>query len=193
MLEILRKSLLLPYWGWCLIGLIHLRKNLLLPSLGILCLRCLKYWGRVSTSLLRMMFEILRKSLLLPYREWCFTCFFRFVPTFSFSPSLRLHSLHLPHLFIFFITPLSFLTTNSFLLSFFSSHLLTLSFPQTLLFSHSLPFSHHLLQWYSRPRNLSTSYLLMFFISPSRVEPWGWWDLHHWHTVHRITFPWVNL
>ena len=42
MLELLRKSLLLPLMR---IILNTFRKNLLLPSLGILCLRCLKCWG----------------------------------------------------------------------------------------------------------------------------------------------------
>ena len=69
----------------------------------------------------------------------------------------------------------------------------TPSSSQTLLFSHSLPFSHHPFQWHPRPRNPPTSYLLMLSISLARVKPRGWWDLHHWHTSQRITFPWVNL
>ena len=80
------ESLLLPLWGWYLI---HLRKNLLLPYWEF----ALDAWNieeKSSTSLLRVifdsfdpfsafftgdalleMFEISRKSLLLPYWGWC--------------------------------------------------------------------------------------------------------------------------
>ena len=44
LLKLLWKSLLLPFMR---IILDTFGKNLLLPSLGILCLRCLKRWGRV--------------------------------------------------------------------------------------------------------------------------------------------------
>ena len=65
------------------------------------------------------------------------------VPAFSFSPmvpshffsSLLLHSLHLPHLFIFLITPLSFFSTKTYFPSLFSS------LPDSLIFLNSLFFS----------------------------------------------------
>ena len=70
---------------------------------------------------------------------------FRSVLAFSFSPMvancfffLLLHSLHLPHPFTFFITPFSFLSTKTSLSPFFSIHLLTSSFFQTLSFPHFL-------------------------------------------------------
>ena len=59
--------------------------------------------------------------------------------TNHFFSSFLLHSLHLPHLFIFFITPLSFLSTKTSLPSFFSSHFLTVSFP--LFLSSSPPMA----------------------------------------------------
>ena len=96
-----------------------------------------------------------------------FILFFQWLPTVSFL----LHSLHLPHIFIFFTTPLSFLSTKTSISSFFSSQFLILPLSPTSSFPYFLSFSHHLPQRRPRPRNPLTSYLLMPSVSPIGVDP----------------------
>ena len=66
---------------------------------------------------------------------------FHFLQRLPIVSFLLLHSLHLLHLFIFFTTPLSFLSTKTSLPSFFSSHLLTLILSDSLIFSLSFIIS----------------------------------------------------
>jgi len=97
--------------------------------------------------------------------------FLQRLPTISF---LLLHSLHLLHLFIFFTTPLSFLSTKASLPSFFSSHLLILSFSQTLSFSLFLSSSPSI-----APKAKKSSYVLSSYA----------FHLIHWSGATRLVGP----
>ena len=87
------------------------------------------------------------------------------LPTISF---LFLHSLHPPHLFTFFITPLSYLSTKTTLPSFFSSLLDSLILLNPLIFSFSLILSSFSPM---APKAKKSSYILSF--DAFHLTPWS--------------------